>query len=75
MEMEIVEIVVNLPRIPTKASISSLKDHERARVEVGEIDVDPLLQKSSVIADLAWQPMRKKIMEKMIRRKIQIRRP
>eukprot|EP00962_Isochrysis_galbana_P041602 scaffold15321_cov116-Isochrysis_galbana.AAC.3 len=38
------EVVVSGPRIPTKVSISSLKDHDRARVE-----------KSSVIADLAWQ--------------------
>jgi len=38
-----VKVMKGGPRIPTKVSISSLKDHERARVEVGEIVVDQLL--------------------------------
>eukprot|EP00962_Isochrysis_galbana_P040882 scaffold14890_cov140-Isochrysis_galbana.AAC.2 len=37
------EVMVNEPRVPTQVSISILKDHERARVEVGHVVVDPLL--------------------------------
>eukprot|EP00962_Isochrysis_galbana_P030160 scaffold9759_cov126-Isochrysis_galbana.AAC.2 len=35
-----VQIMISGPRIPTKVSVSILKDHERARVEatVGEVD-------------------------------------
>eukprot|EP00962_Isochrysis_galbana_P018136 scaffold5223_cov104-Isochrysis_galbana.AAC.7 len=37
------KVLIGRPRSPTKVSISSLKDLERARVEVGHIVVDPLL--------------------------------
>eukprot|EP00962_Isochrysis_galbana_P036414 scaffold12586_cov132-Isochrysis_galbana.AAC.4 len=53
------EVMVDGPGAPTKVSITILEDHERARVEVGHVVVDPLLKKRSVIANFTRQPLQR----------------